>query len=157
MIRSDAKALEERIRYRLAKYLPNDERSHEALQRIGIILRTEMIMNTVRKKIIDTGALRNSINYEINADKTSTTLSVGSFGVPYAKYHEGPENGRYLGPRGMRAMFAAMRARRASSANRYKDKNVVVNGVLRPRPFVAPAFRSKLSQVRKILADFGAL
>lgn len=154
MIRSDAKALEERVRYRLAKYLPNDERSQEALHRIGMLLRTEMIMNTVRKKIVDTGALRNSIMYEINADRTGTTLVVGSFGVPYAKYHEFGAN---LGPAGMRAMFAAMRARKMSPGKRHVDKNVVVNGTLKARPFVIPAFRSKLSQVRKILADYGAL
>lgn len=157
MIRSDAKAIEERIRKRLEKFMPQDEKTQAVLHRIGTLLRTEMIMNTVRKNIVDTGALRNSLNYEIDASKDSVTLAVGSFGVPYAKYHEGPEQGRYLGPRGMRAMFAAMRARRASSAKRYKDKNVVVNGVLRPRPFVAPAFRSKLSQVRKLLAEYGAL
>lgn len=154
MIRSDAKALEERIRYRLGKYLPADERTQEVLHRIGSILRTEMIMNTVRKKIIDTGALRNSLMYEIETNKETSTLIAGSFGVPYAKYHE---FGASLGPAGMRAMFAAMRARRATSAKRYVDKNVVVNGVLRPRPFVIPAFRSKLSLIRKILADYGAL
>lgn len=154
MIRSDAKALEARIMKRLEKFLPQSEQSRAALFRIGMLLRTEMIMNTVRKNIVDTGALRNSLNYEIEADKTGSVLSVGSFGVPYAKFHE---YGANLGPAGLRAMFAAMRARRASSAKRYKDKNVVVNGVLRPRPFVAPAFESKLSQVRKILAEYGAL
>jgi hypothetical protein len=54
-------------------------------------------------------------------------------------------------------MFAAMRARRPASAKRSRDKNVVVNQTLRARPFVRPAFESKLSQVRKILAEYGAL
>lgn len=157
MIRSDAKALEARIMKRLEKFLPQSEKAQAALFRIGMLLRTEMIMNTVRQNIVDTGALRNSLNYEIESDKNRTILYAGSFGVPYAKYHEGPAEGRFLGPRGMRAMFAAMRARKANSAKRYKDKNVVVNGVLRPRPFVAPAFRSKLSQIRRILAEYGAL
>lgn len=154
MIRSDTKVLEERIRKRLEKFLPTDEKTQAVLHRIGTLLRTEMIMNTVRKNIVDTGALRNSLNYQIEASKDSVTLSVGSFGVPYAKFHEFGAN---LGPAGMRAMFAAMRARRASSAKRYKDKNVVVNEVLRPRPFVIPAYQSKLSQVRKLLAEYGAL
>ena len=114
-----------------------------------------MIMNTVRKNIVDTGALRNSLNYEIESDKTGSRLSVGSFGVPYAKYHEFGAN---LGPAGIRAMFAAMRARRAVSARRYKDKNVVSDaGVMKARPFVRPAYQSKLSQVRRILAEYGAL
>lgn len=154
MIRSDAKALEQRIMKRLEKFLPQSEKSQAALQRIGMLLRTEMIMNTVRNNIVDTGALRNSLNYEIESDKTGSRLSVGSFGVPYAKFHEFGAN---LGPAGLRAMFAAMRARRASSAQRYKDKNVVVNQVLKARPFVRPAYQSKLSQVRKILAEYGAL
>lgn len=155
MIRSDAKAIEERIRKRLEKFMPQDEKTQAVLHRIGTLLRTEMIMNAVRKNIVDTGALRNSLNYEIDASKDSVTLAVGSFGVPYAKYHEFGAN---LGPAGMRAMFAAMRARRASSAQRYKDKNVVSDaGVMKARPFVIPAFRSKLSQVRKLLAEYGAL
>jgi hypothetical protein len=155
MIRSDAKALEARIMAKLKKFLPQSEQSQAALHRIGSLLRTEMIMNATRKNIVDTGALRNSINYQIDGN----TVSVGSFGVPYAKYHEGRPDGSgfYLGPRGMRAMFAAMRARRSSSAKRYKDKNVVVNQTLRPRPFIRPAFQSKLSQVRRILAEYGAL
>jgi HK97 gp10 family phage protein len=150
MIRSDAKALETRIMAKLEKFLPQSEKSQAALHRIGSLLRTEMIMNATRKNIVDTGALKNSINYEIEG----TTVSVGSFGVPYAKYHEFGAN---LGPAGMRAMFAAMRARRAGSAKRYRDKNVVVNETLKPRPFVRPAFQSKLSQVRRILAEYGAL
>ena len=150
MIRSDAKALEARIMAKLEKFLPQSEQSQAALHRIGSLLRTEMIMNATRKNIVDTGALRNSINYQIDGN----TVSVGSFGVPYAKYHEFGAN---LGPAGMRAMFAAMRARRAGSAKRYRDKNVVVNETLKPRPFVRPAFQSKLSQVRRILAEYGAL
>jgi hypothetical protein len=150
MIRSDAKALETRIMAKLEKFLPQSEKSQAALHRIGSLLRTEMIMNATRKNIVDTGALKNSINYQIDGN----TVSVGSFGVPYAKYHEFGAN---LGPAGMRAMFAAMRARRPASAKRSRDKNVVVNQTLRARPFVRPAFESKLSQVRKILAEYGAL
>lgn len=154
MIRSDTKALEARIMKRLEKFLPENEKLRAALFRVGMLLETEMKRNVERKKIIDTSALMNSLRYEIDSEKNVTTLSVGSFGVPYAKYHE---YGANLGPRGLRAMFAAMRARKAKSAKRYRDKNVVQGTQLLARPFVAPAMRSKLSQVRKILAEYGAL
>jgi HK97 gp10 family phage protein len=150
MIRSDAKVLQARIQARLEKFLPQSEKSQAALHRIGMLLRTEMIMNTVRKNISDTGALRNSINYEIDGN----TLTVGSFGIPYAKFHE---YGANLGPTGMRAMFAAIRARRVASAKRYKDKNVLIGQQLRARPFVRPAFQSQMSKIRRILSEYGAL
>lgn len=148
MIRSNSKALESRLKLRLSKLMPESKEQQALMHRIGMILRTEMIMNTVRKDINDTGALRNSINYYIEGN----TVVVGSFGVPYAKFHEFGAN---LGPAGMRAMFAAMRARRASSAKRYRDKNVVVGQKLRARPFVRPALQSKLGQIRTLLAEYG--
>jgi phage gpG-like protein len=150
MIRSDAKALEARIMAKLEKFLPQSEQSQKALFKIGVLLERKMKINAQSQKIRDTGALINSIKYEIDGN----TLYVGSFGVPYAKYHEFGAN---LGPAGMRAMFAAMRARRAKSAMRYRDKNVVVNQSIRARPFVRPAFESNLGAIRRILAEYGAL
>lgn len=147
-MRSNIKALETRLKMRLAKLMPESKEQQALMHRIGMILRTEMIMNTVRKDINDTGALRNSINYYIEGN----TVVVGSFGVPYAKFHEFGAN---LGPAGMRAMFAAMRARRSSSARRYRDKNVVVGQKLRARPFVRPALQSKLGQIRTLIAEYG--
>lgn len=152
MIRSNARVLEERIMAKLRKFLPDDERKQAVLHKIGISLQTEIQMNVVRKRIYDTGALSKSIGYEIDND----TVTVGSFGVPYAKYHEFGAN---LGPRGMRAMFAAMRARKATSAKRYKQggKGVIVNQRLLARPFVRPALQSKMSHIRNYLAEYGAL
>jgi len=147
-MRSNIKALETRLKMRLAKLMPESKEQQALMHRIGMILRTEIIMNTVRKDINDTGALRNSINYYIEGN----TVVVGSFGVPYAKFHEFGAN---LGPSGMRAMFAAMRARRSSSARRYRDKNVVVGQKLRARPFVRPALQSKLGQIRTLIAEYG--
>lgn len=154
MIRSDAKALEARIMKRLEKFLPQNEKAQAALFRIGMLLEAETKRNVERKKIIDTSGLINSIRYEIDTNGGVSTLSVGSFGVPYAKYHEFGAN---LGPAGLRAMFAAMRAKKVKSAKRYKDKNVVQGTQLLARPFLRPAFESKLSKVRQILAEYGAL
>lgn len=150
MIRSNSKVLEQRLKIRLSKLAPNSPEANSLLHRIGSLLRTEMIMNTVRQNINDTGALRNSINYFISGN----TLEVGSFGVPYAKFHEFGAN---LGPAGMRAMFAAMRARRAVSAQRYRDKNVVIGQRLTARPFVRPALQTKLGRIRELLAEYGEI
>lgn len=150
MIRSDTKALEARIMAKLEKFLPQSEKSQKALFEIGILLERKMKTRAQAQKIRDKGDLINSIKYEIDGN----TLYVGSFGVPYAKYHEFGAN---LGPAGMRAMFAAMRARRAKSAKRYRDKNVVVGGKLLARPFVRPEFESSLGAIRRILAEYGAL
>jgi phage gpG-like protein len=150
MIRSNSKLLEQRLKIRLSRLEPDSRESKDVLHRIGSLLRTEMIMNTIRQNINDTGALRNSINYFISGN----VVEVGSFGVPYAKFHEFGAN---LGPSGMRAMFAAMRARRSISGKRYKDKNVIMGTRLMARPFVRPALQTKLGRIREILAEYGEI
>ena len=125
MIRSDAKALEQRIMKKLQKFLPDDEKQQAALFRIGTLLSETMRMNLLRNvyakpqnpRRTRTGRLLKSVSYEIDKNK----VTVGSFDVHYAKYIE-------FGTRFMKA-----------------------------RPFVEPALRSKLSKVRQILAEYGAL
>jgi len=150
MIRSDAKALEARIMARVEKFLPDSRKKREILFRIGTVLQKRMFNNATIKRIIDRGHLRKSLKYEIDGD----TVSAGSFGVPYAKYHE---YGANLGAAGLRGMFAAFKRRGEATGNKPRDKNVIVNGFLKARPFVAPALQSELSKIRRILAEYGAL
>jgi HK97 gp10 family phage protein len=125
MMRSNAKALEQRIMAKLEKFLPKSEQAQRALFRIGTILSEDMRFRLLRQVYskpttsgrVRTGRLMKSVKYEINEDR----MSVGSFDVHYAKYIE----------YGTRKMLA--------------------------RPFVEPAYKAKLAQVRKILAEYGAL
>lgn len=154
-IRTNAKVIEERMMKRLQKFLPDSEKKQAIMHRIGQLLTIDAQLRAERQRIYDTGALINSIRYEIDGD----ILRFGSFGVPYAKYHE--FGTKPFSERGRRAMFAAMRERQksAQSAKRYKKggKKVFVNNRIRPRPFIRPAIQSKVGTIRKILAEYGAL
>lgn len=58
--------------------------SNQILHRIGLRLTNRLKVEVTRLKIIDSGRLRNSINYKVSGEE----LDVGVFGVRYAKFHE---------------------------------------------------------------------
>lgn len=145
VIRSNAKQLTNRIQARLKKLEPKSEQTKRSLHLIGTMLRNRMVMEATRKRIVDTGALRNSINYRIDGN----SVTVGSFGVPYARFHE---FGAVLHPGAVRAMFAAMKKRSGPR----RSKGVMVfnkNGsaTLRARPFVRPALDLERARILAIL------
>lgn len=54
------------------------------LERVGDTVRKDVVSNIVRKHIIDTGALRDSIVYSVSGPRTVEV----SDGVPYGVYNE---------------------------------------------------------------------
>jgi len=140
--------LSKRMEARIKALEPQGQKTVAALNKIGIVLRNRMVMEATRKRIVDTGALRNSLTYKINGN----TVTVGSFGVPYARFHE---FGAKLNPAAVRAMFAAMRKR---SKKPRPSKGVFVGdpkrgGTLRARPFVTPAITLERARIRSIINE----
>lgn len=147
-VKSNIGELQKRMAQRLKEFEPRGKKATKALNLIGIALRNRMIMNATRQRIIDTGALRSSINYRIQGN----TVIAGSFGVPYARFHE---FGATLPPAAVRAMFAAMRKR---SATRRPSKGVFQGnprdgGTLKARPFVRPALEAERARILAILQE----
>lgn len=147
-VKTNIGQLQKRMAQRLKELEPRGKKSTKALNLIGTVLRNRMIMNATRQRIVDTGALRNSINYRINGN----TVTVGSFGVPYARFHE---FGATLPPAAVRAMFASMRKR---STVRRPSKGVFQGnprdgGTLKARPFVVPALMMERARIRAILQE----
>jgi len=147
-VKSNIGELQKRMQKRLKELEPRGVKNVKALNLIGTALRNRMIMEATRQRIVDTGALRNSINYRINGN----TVMVGSFGVPYARFHE---FGASLPPAAVRAMFAAMRKR---SPTRRPSKGVFQGnprdgGTLKARPFVVPALKMESARIRAIIKE----
>jgi phage gpG-like protein len=147
-IKTNGSQLSKNLAKRIKTLEPRGEKTVKALNLIGIILRNRMIMEATRQRIVDTGALRNSLNYRINGN----TVTVGSFGVPYARFHE---FGATLPPAAVRAMFAAMRKR---SKTPRPSKGVFTGnprdgGKLKARPFVTPALRMEGPRIRAIIKE----
>jgi HK97 gp10 family phage protein len=131
MIRSDAKALEARIMKKLQKFLPDDEKQQAVLFRIGTLLSSEMRMNLLRKVYSKPANPRRTrtgrLLKSVSYEIDKNKVTVGSFDVYYAKWIE--------------------------FGTQNKDRSVR----MKARPFVEPALQSKLSKVRQILAEYGAL
>lgn len=148
-----ADALIQKLSKRLKILEPSSPQRAAALNKIGIVLRNRMVMNATSLGIVDRGALRNSLTYRIERN----TVVAGSFGVPYAKFHE---FGATLPPAAVRAMFAAMRRRggpkRKPGGKGVFKGNAITGGVLRARPFVRPALQSEHARILQILRDSAA-
>lgn len=147
-IKTNMSQLEKRMQKRLKALEPRGAKTVKALNLIGTVLRNRMIMEATRQRIVDTGALRASINYRVNGN----TVTAGSFGVPYARFHE---FGATLPPAAVRAMFAAMRKR---SSVRRPSKGVFQGnardgGKLKARPFVMPALKLESARIRAIIKE----
>jgi hypothetical protein len=136
MIESNLREFLTRIAKRASRFNLSSSSRQALLSRIGIKLSSEMAMNATRQNIVDFGALRQSIKYQLEAD----SVTAGSFGVRYARYHE---FGATLPPRAVRAMFASMKRRhpKGRQGKGVFKGNPRDGGTLRARPFVSPAFK----------------
>jgi len=83
-----ADILEKRIADRISRYNPDDKRLREGLVRIGIMVENETKKNIRRNRLIDTGALFNSIRYQLIKSRRNPGVKIGSWGIPYAAIHE---------------------------------------------------------------------
>ena len=147
MISHNADVLTQRITLRLKRLDPKSKETKIALLRIGHLIANRAKLKIRSKKIVDTGALLNSIVVELGRTSDGSVVTVGSAGIPYAAIHEfgGP-----FTPKMRRAMFAAMK--RAGKLNKNKNKNVIVGTRVRARPFLRPALLQSSAGIAKILA-----
>jgi hypothetical protein len=132
---------------------PSSPELKKALTRIGGVLQGTMRMNIVRMKAVGRNSgLLGSIQYHID----DQTLSVGSYGIPYAARNE------YGGPmthRQVAAMFYYMRQEAQLTSVDISQKNAaypvvtIHNGLgyWRPRPFIGDALKNKRDFVIRTL------
>ncbi len=93
MINSNLTAILARLKARIDDVRPDSPKLNLALTRIGVRLQAATRINVRRAKLIDTGRLINSIQYEFFKEGSIPGIRVGSFGVPYARIHEFGFNG----------------------------------------------------------------
>jgi HK97 gp10 family phage protein len=146
---SNLKDLISRIAGRKKAFEPNSPEMRHALTRIGNTVVNRTVANIVSKRIVDQGALMNSITYKLAPDR----VTIGSYGVRYARFHE---FGAELHPGAVRAMFAAIRGR---SGPRRPSKGVLEfrpdgSAKLKARPFLRPAFESERPRIEAIVREF---
>lgn len=138
-----------RIQQRANRLGASSKEKQALLTRIGIKLQSAIVFNVTKENIVDTGVLRQSIRFVLDGD----SVEVGSFGVPYARFHE---FGAKLTPAAVRAMFASMRKRskiRRASKGVFSG-NAQRGGTLRARPYVRPALRTQRAWIESQIKDF---
>lgn len=80
--------LSDRIAQKQKMLYPDSPEVVAALMKIGIKLEADIKRNIRRARLIDQGALINSIKHRIVSEGKAGILQVGSWGVPYARIHE---------------------------------------------------------------------
>jgi phage gpG-like protein len=110
-----------------------------AMHRVGLYVVGLAKIEALRKGVISSGRLVNSLRYEFFRRGSVVGISIGSFGVPYAAMNE---FGGRISPRQYRAMMARLSR---NSRHRRASKGVVrgnpqTGGTWRARPFLRPAF-----------------
>lgn len=139
-IRINTKELIARMSARQNAMKVNSPQLNEAFLRIGLQIQTHARLNATKKGIVDTGTLRQQINYKFFNEGNQSGVMIGVFGIPYAAINE-------FGGTVTRAMLRAMFA---NKTNRVKKNKKVIQiapgaetGTWRARPYLIPAFRSQ--------------
>jgi hypothetical protein len=118
----------------------------EPLTRIGVQVAALAKLNIRRWGMIDTGALLNSIRYELYQSGSDAGVEIGSYGVPYAQilHFGGPITDAMR-----RAMFASLKAR-GSKVSR-PSKGFVKKGRFPKRPYLTSALVQSRAMVIDVL------
>lgn len=144
-----SKILEQRILSRLKRYQPNDPKIREGLTRIGIMIEREAKQNIMRKRIVDTGTLLNSIRFQLFQSGSISGVRVGSYGVPYAAAHEfgfnGPVSVRSHQRLINKAFGRPIEARRINVSGHQRTMKI------RARPYLRPAVQSVRKDILEII------
>ena len=119
----------------------------QALFQVGTLVRNEAVRTITSKKIVDEGFLRANMSFKVEQSQGVARVVVGAFGVKYARL---VEYGGAFTDRQRRAMFASLREQGKLERN-YKSKGVIVGNQYKARPFLTPASRKTLPQVKGIL------
>lgn len=151
----------QRLINRISKFAdnldPKSKKMQAALHRVGMVLSGEMKVNITKEKIIDTGALRQNTTYKVEG----STVSVGTFGVPYAKYHEfGTEWSHkqwlFLGRPSVEDKPRYKKTKDGRRVVEVRGKGLVKESRINARPFVRPAVERRGDLIRQIIREASA-
>lgn len=139
-----------RLQERLAKYDASSPELQMFMARTGSEIVNIARANITKNRITDTGRLLNSIGFRMQAEGGGTlAVYAGAFNIRYAAIHE---FGMRYTPLMLRAMFASLRNR--GLLDKRPGKGVMVGGVLPPRPYLVPAFRSATENFAMKMRDY---
>jgi hypothetical protein len=140
------------VRVKLGRYDYSDPENKKILNRIGLLLKNQTVLNINKQDVRAEGHLRASINYKIvTSSDGSATVEYGSYGIIYAALHE------YGGPftsAMRRAMFAKFAERDKNSKGPKKpfvNKRLIEGGYMKARPYMRPALVQQHQRILEIL------
>ena len=129
---------------------PDSQEFKAALFKIGNDVKNTAIDNITSVGAVGkTGILRSSINFDIVGSGNIQTVTVGAFGVKYARI---VELGGVFTDRMRRAMFASFAEQ---GGKKRPGKGIIQSGYYKARPFIGPAVRENKENIRGILMELG--
>lgn len=148
-VKSNAEILVKRIARRINNIESGSARSQQALFRIGSILHLRTVLNIRKQGLVDTGALLNSIIFEVKHHRDSSDVTVASERIPYAAAHE-------FGFQGRVNVRAHSRMIRQVYGRSIKPKAIAIKTHTRlidvpERAFMRPALHSSRPKIIEIL------
>jgi hypothetical protein len=142
-----------RILARLARYKPDSPEMAQALFAIGNLVANRAKVNLTTMGAVGSygggGQLRARTTFRIEKAAGISTVSIGAFGVKYARM---VEFGGVMTKRQMRAMFASFNER---GMKRRPGKGIIVGMRYRGRPALTNAFAESRPSILAALAKVG--
>ena len=141
--------------YFLTGYKKKLRNKNELLHRIGLRLTNRMKMEITRLQAVDTGRLRNSVQYRVRGN--SVTVSV--FNARYAKFVEygtrpSARMARFLGAR----MGEMKRSGGVIKPNKgvveFRGRGLARTARIRPRPFFWNSIEQEKDNVNKMIVEY---
>lgn len=140
-----------RLIARLNRLKPDSPQMERALFAIGTLLTANAKRRATAELAVDTGLYRARIAAKYDKAEGLTRVSVGAFGIKYARMIE---YGGVMTRRQMRAMFASMRER---GRPRRPGKGIIINGHYTERPIMRRALEETRPRVTEIILQYTRL
>ena len=143
MITTNANVLVKRVREKLKVIDFDDRETAKKFHRIALLLANQTTLNVRKQRLVDTGALLNSITSNIRkVDEHTARIEWGSVGVRYAATHE-------FGLSGSINIPGHSRTSKSGNTHSVRAHTRLVD--FRERPFIRPSLVMQRRKILKIL------
>jgi phage gpG-like protein len=122
----------------------------EVLNRIGLRLSNRIKINITKQRIVDSGKMRASVSHQISGD----TLTVGIFGVKYAKFHEFGTKPSIKMARWIFANLKRRGKRGFKGVIEWGGSGKMRTARIRARPFFRPSIEQEKGYISEIVKSY---
>jgi len=144
--------------YFLTGYKSKLKNKSQILNRIGLRLTNRMKMEITRLQAVDTGRLRNSVQYRVRG----SSVTVAVFNARYAKYVEygtkpSARMARFLGARMGLLKKAGGVSKPSKGVVEFRGRGILRTARIKPRPFFWNTIEAEKDGIEKMIVEYLSL